>query len=482
MRSRKQNARLKHFVIILIFLLGIMVGNGFLHFRVFQSWVSYQTEVALRKYNDIGTIVLRATLDSRTERLRIMASFCSSEQGDSRESWNRGICRCTDAGLRIGAADKNGTLWYGNSEDKDISGCEYFKRVMAGERVAYEIRPAGFSGDGSLVIAVPCYGADGSITGVLCEEYNCVELGNSLNSVNQIDSGATMVINEKGNMVFSYAGMSEFSDFYEMMEGMDHREDGAVERLRASIRNKETGAFEYISHGRRRLLYHQPAGVEDWCIVSLVDAQSYQAEKGTLRRDLLLISTITIACFIGVAILTGMIMYQIRQETEKGKRDFLTDVYDRKTARYMLERHLEKGGGGCCFFLDIDNFKNINDTKGHVAGDRALQNAAALLKREVRHDDVVSRYGGDEFCIWLWELHDEFIVRGIAERLVQTFRDEAEYTISMGVSFFAEGDTYEEVIKRADRALYYAKENGRNQFVFLPESERQNDAEKSGTA
>ena len=479
MRGRGQNGRLKRFVVVLIFLLGILVANGFLYYRVFKSWVSYQTEVALRKYNDIGMIVLRATLDSRAERLRIMASFCGGEQGESREKWAKAICSCTGAGARIGAAGMDGALWYGNSENRDISEFEYYKRIMAGEKVAYEIRPSGFSGDGSLVIAVPRYGADGSVIGVLCEEYNCVELGNSLNSIDRIDSGATLVINEKGDVVFSYAGMNAFSDFYEMMEGMDHRGKDAVELLKASIRNKEKGFLEYASGKRRRLLYHQPAGVENWCIISLVDAQAYQTEKGAMRRDLVFISTITILCFIGVAVLAGMIMYQIRQETEKGKRDFLTDVYDRKTARYMLERHLEKGGSGCCFFLDIDNFKNINDTRGHVAGDRALQNCAALLKREVRHDDVVSRYGGDEFCIWLWELRDEFIVRGIAERLVQTFRDEAEYTISMGVSFFAKGDAYEDVIKRADRALYFAKENGRNQFAFLPEHEQ--DAQGCGT-
>lgn len=478
-RSRGQSGRLKHFVAVLIFLLSIMVGNGFLYYRVFKSWISYQTEVALRKYSDIGMIVLRATLDSRAERLRIMASFCGSEPGDSRDNWVKTICSCAGSGARIGAADTDGELWYGNSENRDISDCDYYKRVMNGEQVAYEIRPAGFSGEGSLVIAVPRYGADGSITGVLCEEFNCVDLGNSLNSVDRTDSGTTLVINEKGNVVFSYAGMDAFSDFYEMMEGMDHRGEDAVERLKASVRNKEKGFLEYVSSGRRRLLYHQPAGVEDWCIISLVDAQAYQKEKGAMRRDLFLISTITIICFIGVAVLAGMIMYRIRQETEKGKRDFLTDVYDRKTARYMLERHLEKGGSGCCFFLDIDNFKNINDTKGHVAGDRALQYAASLLKQEVRHDDVVSRYGGDEFCIWLWELRDEFIVRGIAERLVQTFRDEAEFTISMGVSFFAKGDVYEEVIRRADRALYFAKENGRNQFALLPEDEKEAGQERT---
>lgn len=85
MRGRGQNGRLKRFVVVLIFLLGILVANGFLYYRVFKSWVSYQTEVALRKYNDIGMIVLRATLDSRAERLRIMASFCGGEQGESRE-------------------------------------------------------------------------------------------------------------------------------------------------------------------------------------------------------------------------------------------------------------------------------------------------------------------------------------------------------------------------------------------------------------
>ena len=62
---------------------------------------------------------------------------------------------------------------------------------------------------------------------------------------------------------------------------------------------------------------------------------------------------------------------------------------------------------------------------------------------------------------------------------MNSFRDEAEFTISMGVSFFAKGDLYEEVIRRADRALYFAKENGRNQFALLPEDEKEAGQERT---
>lgn len=471
MRKKQQNQKISYYILLLFLLLSVMVGSNVLYYRSVRDRITYQTENELRKSNELGMVALQTTIQSQTERLRIIASFCDAPDGSGQENWREMIREFGDNTYRMGAAGLDGVIWYEQDQQKDISESNYFKRAIAGEETVFEVLPGGFDGYDSLVIAEPIREKDGRITGVLCAEYNAVDLGRALNTVEQVENGTTLVFTRDGAMVSSYEGMEQFKDFYEMMDGMDHAEPDAVQKLRNTIRSGGRGFFRYSHNGRERLLYYRPAGIEDWCIVSLVDSVAYQREMGEIRRDSFVVTAIAVFCVISASVLLGLIMRQLQKEMEKGKKDFLTDVYDRKTAKHLFENYMEDGGEGCCFFLDIDYFKEINDSRGHMAGDRALQKTAAILKQEVRREDVVSRYGGDEFCIWLWRLKDEYVARNIAERIVNAFRNEGEFTISMGVAFFSRGDSYEKVIKKADQALYRAKENGRNQFVILPKSD-----------
>ena len=159
--------------------------------------------------------------------------------------------------------------------------------------------------------------------------------------------------------------------------------------------------------------------------------------------------------------------------------DALTNLVNRRGfnqifAEKLIEKTLE-GGMLAVMFLDIDHFKRINDSLGHDAGDELLKVLASHIKSSVRgHDDVVARFGGDEFCI-LISLHDHEEARHMAQRIMLKMKEPIELsgrrmvmTTSIGISVFPEdGRTCEELLKNADLALYQSKGNGRNSLNFF---------------
>lgn len=127
-------------------------------------------------------------------------------------------------------------------------------------------------------------------------------------------------------------------------------------------------------------------------------------------------------------------------------------------------------------FLDLDHFKQVNDTLGHQAGDQVLQEFAVLVEGGARSSDVAARYGGEEFAIVLPHTEGEMGLR-VAERILAAVREfvfladlkPTHITVSAGVATFAAGDSIDSadtLLRAADRALYRAKESGRDRVVF----------------
>lgn len=174
--------------------------------------------------------------------------------------------------------------------------------------------------------------------------------------------------------------------------------------------------------------------------------------------------------------------YRIELQNQKlevlATQDSLTGCLNRRAFFKAAERYVAsaaaEGGDLACIMLDIDLFKSINDTYGHAVGDQALQHFAQNLKSEVRSDDAVCRYGGEEFCLLLPNCDVEKaakIAEGIrthiaAQTLQIDDRTEIHLTASFGVSgMFNRSDGIEDLLGRADRAVYEAKEGGRNRVV-----------------
>ncbi len=165
-----------------------------------------------------------------------------------------------------------------------------------------------------------------------------------------------------------------------------------------------------------------------------------------------------------------------KQMYESALRDGLTKVYNK---RYFAERLISEmrfavrhQAAIALLMLDLDHFKNINDTHGHVAGDRVLAAVAQTLSRSVRNEDVVARYGGEEFAVLLRSTPYAHVLN-TAERLrkqIEALMVENEggqvlgVTVSIGLATFPETKvtTPAEMVEAADQALYRAKHAGRN--------------------
>ena len=174
-----------------------------------------------------------------------------------------------------------------------------------------------------------------------------------------------------------------------------------------------------------------------------------------------------------------MRQYAERRAAELGEQaitDSLTGTRNRRgitISALEAMAHAERYGHPLSVaMIDVDHFKEVNDTHGHKAGDRVLQGVAAVLTEALRLPDKVGRYGGEEFLLVMPETGLEETSK-LTERIRQQV-SEAEFdigdrkvklTISIGAALFEKGEDLEQLVSRADRALYRAKDTGRNSVV-----------------
>lgn len=153
--------------------------------------------------------------------------------------------------------------------------------------------------------------------------------------------------------------------------------------------------------------------------------------------------------------------------------DQLTNVYNRRMTETMIRTHLSHASPEelCAFVvLDIDDFKQINDQSGHPAGDRVLVWLSDRLKRSFRHEDVVGRFGGDEFIVFLTNVENrESVEKRMKEffALLQDKKQEQPVFCSAGIALCqGQSTAYELLFRQADQALYRAKTIGKGRYLF----------------
>ncbi|NPA10797.1 MAG: diguanylate cyclase [Epsilonproteobacteria bacterium] len=166
-----------------------------------------------------------------------------------------------------------------------------------------------------------------------------------------------------------------------------------------------------------------------------------------------------------MVLLLVMIVFKTLTYKKKSELDALTGVYNRGAIEAIM-RKMIKETDGSVILLDIDHFKKINDTYGHEKGDLVLAALAKILKRSIRKSDYFGRWGGEEFVIILPHASYDVaykIAQKLREIVEQVDFDGIHITISLGVTEYKQGENIKEVFKRADEALYDAKNSGRNQ-------------------
>lgn len=209
-----------------------------------------------------------------------------------------------------------------------------------------------------------------------------------------------------------------------------------------------------------------------------------------------------VALLLGVAVLRDRVWLpietallqqtigQIRQfidvVTTRGKlnhdanHDSLTGLPNRRSLTEDLQRLLDAERTIAVLMIDVDRFKVINDSLGHSAGDLVLVTVAERIREALRGDDLVGRFGGDEFAVVLVDADGDLEMAATAQRLIEAIRQPIDVrgfsvipTCSVGIAAAAAGDGVDRVVRHADAALYDAKAKGRNCYEFFDDAHRQ---------
>ena len=291
---------------------------------------------------------------------------------------------------------------------------------------------------------------------------------------------------------------SQLSEILKLL-GNDSAEAGKANQLQSLIGARAAqfeGALDYVQRGNKAAVLQTLTTGEGKRILESTDelfdqfGESQSALFARRTEDLQKSSryslvTFYIATFCGL-ILLGLVYYLVykdiaeRRQAEERLRvvathDPLTALPNRTLLHEYLSHALAKAQRYnrqlAVLFIDLDRFKNVNDTLGHEAGDLLLQIAAQRLSDCVRETDTMARQGGDEFVVLMDELFDLGPVAGVCQRILDAMArpfivhgQEVLLTASIGISVFPEdGRT---LLKNADIAMYRAKEKGKNNYQF----------------
>nr|WP_232733207.1 diguanylate cyclase [Lysinibacillus xylanilyticus] len=229
-----------------------------------------------------------------------------------------------------------------------------------------------------------------------------------------------------------------------MMLHLSKRIEEPIQQLLTGVRKVEQGYYDYQINEQQLAPYAQE--FQELCT-------SFNEMSDKVRKDTILLKELSITCQLTK-------LYNRRYLNEQGE--------------FVFQKCLEEQNHCSCIALDIDFFKKVNDTYGHLIGDEVLQHVAKIISNSVRSIDIVTRYGGEEFVILSPNTTLESSVK-IAERVRQHVEDNPYYadnleinvTVSIGIAGYGHSkniSTFYGLLDSADQALYIAKESGRNQL------------------
>ncbi len=311
-----------------------------------------------------------------------------------------------------------------------------------------------------------------------------------------IEDGLSCTVRDVTDRYLADAALSESERRYRLLaenstDVVMHQRGGIVQWVSPSIAIELGWTVEDVTGTPSIDLVH-PADRE-----AVLAARSIQASGGTTRRRIRLRDRHGGYHWVdshggpfvngsgqqdGVVVSLRIVDAEVRaQETleARARQDTLTGLANRdamfERVEAILRRSARTGAEIAVVFCDIDDFKGVNDTHGHAAGDEVLRTAAGRVSASVRSGDLVSRIGGDELLVVLDGVHDLEQAVQIADKLrvmvglpIQVGGSSIRATMSVGVTLAGSGESMDVVVARADRAMYLAKERGRDTVVAFP--------------
>ena len=377
--------------------------------------------------------------------------------------------------------DKDGNGTYDNGETGTAADKEYFQKAIEGSRSLSDPIVSQIDGETRIVLGVPIR-SGGEIRGVLGGAFSVDELKQILFQNMYDGEGFSVIVTESGDIVYQedsrdYRGLAPEDNFFEYYEKLWIYEDSKISDVSEDFRNKKSGYIKVKDDGAVRYLVYASLGLGDWKFCYIVPVRKAEEGYRFIRFYEVILSAVL---FLGIVVLFAFVWWEnVKKQREllaSARTDDLTGACNKKHTEAEIEEWLEEAPLDMLqafMMLDIDQFKQVNDQYGHVVGDEALRRVGRLLQEEFRDLDIIGRIGGDEFVVMMKNVRDMDIVRKRARCLCEEAEQiripdakKCRITVSIGIACAPEnGKSYKELYKRADKALYQTKENGRNGYT-----------------
>lgn len=469
----KHTTRSKVSIIVLLLICAQIVLAVFFYHQI-NRHLNHQVQQVLFNENDEAKSNLQSRIENKLELMEISAGIASINKASAENQWDEWwelIQKYNDeSGRRIGIADAEGTLFFGDKETIDIGEKQTYQETLQGKSIISPLRKKAFNGQDSIILATPITRQDGTVSGVLEMEYTTLELGNYLNHTDLNGSGVNLVINQQGELIATVKGMETYETIYDMLKERKMDSCCSIDQMKTDVLQGNKGYLLYSLGKDQRMLCYQPAEIEDWTVVSIASVKKYTDELIYTKR-------LTSFFIIISMLLTGggfLILFRMFWKKNKALAlvsvDGLTGVFSRAEGERLVGQYLRNPMANCygCLFLDLDNFKQLNDTTGHGEGDRILKLTGEVIRSSIRGQDIVYRFGGDEFCIWLFGNGGKSEIENVANRILQnSYAADDHLRFSIGATCVTKEETeYTSILKRADEALYDAKRMGKGKIAF----------------
>ena len=287
--------------------------------------------------------------------------------------------------------------------------------------------------------------------------------------------GHSFIVTADGTIVSSGTANTDWSDrnFFDAY-GQVEFSKGSLEQMQEDFQERSGGSIIVNNQGVGSYLAYEPLDCNDWMLCYVVSEENAKASYVFITHYELLLG---VAFLIGVGVLLLTMQrlnaWERRRLVRKAQEDPLTGLLNKEsTARSITDWLNEERCEGIQVLLmvDLDHFKEINDTYGHATGDLVLKKAAQVLRGVFRETDIVGRVGGDEFMVFLKNVGNPDAVKRLMSTLNSRIRSVVVYDLpketlscSIGAAFYPQhGKDFTLLYENADRALYEAKRAGRN--------------------
>lgn len=304
----------------------------------------------------------------------------------------------------------------------------------------------------------------------------CVYIAKHRNEEGSLKSAVNQMIVDAKDIT------NPLQSFKNLMEAMDICIDFGnqelCELILSEMQRIHANYYDYkneVQLNKRKVKMYKKFNDEDNLKTSLLDyyeskQKEYECNKNTIKNGMVMKIELEKLLYD-----QKQILRKNEELLQNNKLDEFTKVYNKTNFIKYVENELESlsSNGYCAFLvLDVDNFKAVNDVYGHLIGDKVLLKVAETLKNHIQDNGYIGRIGGDEFCIFIRNIQNEEFLCKDVNNLITVISSlqidkSIHITVSIGVYIINEKEGYEEVFKKADHAMYKAKQNGRNRYFLV---------------